>query len=112
MADTGRAKRSTMRGKGREIFFERQDAQTLSPQTVKRPKHPTPLERSTFYVHPEQHEQLDGLKTRLRSKLRQEGFKRSHVDKSELVRMAIDMLLLESEDELLGRLTSRAREGG
>ncbi len=112
MADAGRGKRPTMRGKGREIFFERQDAQTLNPQTVKRPKHATPLERSTFYVHPEHHEQLDGLKTRLRSRLRKEGFKRSHVDKSELVRMAIDMLLRESEDELLGRLTSQALESG
>ncbi len=112
MADAGRGKRPTMRGKGREIFFERQDAQTLSPPTIKRPKHATPLERSTFYVHPEHHEQLDGLKIRLRSRLRQEGFKRSHVDKSELVRMAIDMLLRESEDELSERLTSQAREGG
>ena len=111
MADIGRAKRPTMRGKGREIFFERQDAQTLNPQTVKRPQQ-TPFERSTFYVYPEHHEHLDGLKIRLRSRLRQQGFKRSHVDKSELVRMAIDMLLRESEDELLGHLTSKARDGG
>ncbi len=110
MADTGRAKRPTMRGKGREIFFEPQSAQTLQHQNIRKPKHETPLERSTFYVFPEHHEKLDGLKTRLRSKLRQQGFKRSHVDKSELVRMAIDMLLREDEEGLLGRLIAQARE--
>ena len=104
MADNGRAKRPTMRGRGREIFFEPQSAQTLQRQGVRPPKHEIPLERSTFYVLPEHHEKLDGLKTRLRSKLRQQGFKRSHVDKSELVRMAIDMLLREDEEDLLGQL--------
>ncbi len=112
MADNGRAKRPTMRGRGREIFFDPQSAQTLQHQNVRPPKHEIPLERSTFYVLPEHHEKLDGLKTRLRSKLRRQGFKRSHVDKSELVRMAIDMLLREDEEELLGRLMAPSQEAG
>ena len=107
MADNGRTKRPTMKGKGREIFFESQDAKPSKPQDVSQPKHQIPLERSTFYIYPDHHEQLDGLKTRLRSRLRQRGLKRSQVDKSELVRMAIEMLLRQDEDELLRRLTAQ-----
>lgn len=112
MANNGRTKRPTMKGKGREIFFESPNAKTSNPLDLQTPEHQIPLERSTFYIYPDHHEQLDGLKTRLRSRLRQRGFKRSRVDKSELVRMAIDMLLEKEEEDLLRHLMVQPPQHG
>lgn len=84
-----------MKGKGRDIFFEK----SLEKK----------LERATFYIQPEQQDQLERLKIKIRSQLReQRRGKRHQVDKSELIRLAIDLLNEQDEDLLIKRLTVKS----
>jgi hypothetical protein len=102
------AKRQSIKGLGREIYF-RGDPTEASKQTNlftdKQVKQQISLERATFYIKPEQQEILETLKIKLRSKFRGRGQRRA-IDKSELVRLALDLLTEQDENELLERLAS------
>ncbi len=99
------AKRQSIKGLGRQIYFKK----TPEKEEVKQVKHQFPLERANFYIRPEQQEQLEKLKIKLRSTIRKQGKERKRlVDKSELVRLAIDLLNEQNEDLLLKRLTGKS----
>jgi len=102
------AKRQSVKGLGREIYFG--DSPTEASKqtnflTDKQVKQQISLERATFYVKPEQQERLETLKIRLRSRFRGRGERRA-IDKSELVRLALDLLTEQDENELLERLAA------
>jgi len=104
------AKRQSIKGLGREIYFQKtkKEDKQISQFTDKQVKQQISLERATFYIHPEQQDQLEKLKIKLRSKLRnQRRGKRRQVDKSELIRLAIDLLNEQDEDLLIKRLTDK-----
>ena len=98
------AQRRSIKGLGRELYFTETPRQKEEPtpqeqDNLRTTKQESPTtERATFYIRPEQNDELDMVKVRLRSKLR--GQRRRQVDKSELVRLAID-LLCEQEDASL-----------
>ncbi len=99
------AKRSSIKGLGREIYFK----ETPEKEKVKQVKEQLFLERATFYIRPEQQEQLEKLKIKLRSTIRKQGKERKRlVDKSELVRLAIGLLNEQNEDLLIKRLTGKS----
>ncbi len=84
-----------MKGVGRDIYFKESSEKKL--------------ERATFYIQPEQQDQLERLKVKIRSQLReQRRGKRRQVDKSELIRLAIELLNEQDEDLLIKRLTSKS----
>ena len=106
------AKRQSIKGLGREIYFNKtsrkEEVKQVSQFTDKQVKHQLPFERATFYIQPEQQDQLEKLKIKLRSQLRKQEKGRSRqVDKSELVRLAIDLLNEQNEDLLIKRLTGK-----
>jgi hypothetical protein len=102
------AKHQSIKGLGREIYFK-ESAPEASKQTNiltdKQVKQQISLERATFYVKPEHQERLETLKIKLRSRLRERGQRRA-IDKSELVRLALDLLTERDENELLERLAA------
>ena len=105
------AKRKSIKGLGREIYFQKtkEKVKQVSQFTDKQIKQQIPLERATFYIKPEQQDQLEKLKIELRSKLReQRRGKRHQVDKSELIRLAINLLNEQDEDLLIKRLTGKS----
>lgn len=107
------AKRQSIKGLGRQIYFkktpEKKEVKQVNQFTPKQVKHQFPLERANFYIRPEQQEQLEKLKIKLRSTIRKQGKERKRlVDKSELVRLAIDLLNEQNEDLLLKRLTGKS----
>ena len=100
------AKRQSIKGLGREVYFNespQQNIKTVKQSNVKTAKQPMATERATFYIRPEQHDQLEILKVRLRAKLR--GQRDRQVDKSELIRLAIDLLCEQDDDLLIKHLT-------
>lgn len=102
------AKHQSIKGLGREIYFKGSPTEASKQTNIltdKQVKQQIALERATFYVKPEQQERLETLKIKLRSKLRERGQRRA-IDKSELVRLALDLLTERDEDELLERLAS------
>ena len=106
------AKRQSIKGLGREIYFKKtskkEEVKQVSQFTDKQVKQQLPLERATFYIQPEQQEQLEKLKIKLRSKIgRQSRGRKRRVDKSELIRLAIDLLKEQNEDLLIKRLTGK-----
>ena len=106
------AKRQSIKGLGREIYFKKaskkEKVKQVSQFTDKQVKQQLPLERATFYIQPEQQEQLEKLKIKLRSKIgRQSRGRKRRVDKSELIRLAIDLLKEQNEDLLIKRLTGK-----
>ena len=106
------AKRQSIKGLGREIYFKKaskkEEVKQVSQFTDKQVKQQFPLERATFYIQPEQQEQLEKLKIKLRSKIgRQSRGRKRRVDKSELIRLAIDLLKEQNEDLLIKRLTGK-----
>lgn len=103
------AKRQSIKGLGREIYFQKtKEDKQVKQFTDKQTKQQIPLERATFYIQPEQQDQLEKLKIKLRSKLReQRRGKKRQVDKSELIRLAIDLLNEQDEDSLIKRLTGK-----
>ena len=104
------AKHKSIKGLGREIYFQKtKEDKQVKQFTDKQTKQQFPFERATFYIHPEQQDQLEKLKIKLRSKLReQRRGKRRQVDKSELIRLAIDLLNEQNEDLLIKRLTDKS----
>ncbi len=99
------AKRPSIKGLGREIYFK----ETPEKEKIKQVKEQLSLERATFYIRPEQQEQLEKLKIKLRSTIRKQGKERKRlVDKSELIRLAIGLLNEQNEDLLLKRLTGKS----
>lgn len=107
------AKRQSIKGLGRQIYFEKtpqkEEVKQVSQLTDKQVKQQLPLERATFYIGPDQQEQLEKLKIKLRSKIgRQRKGRKRRVDKSELVRLAIDLLNEQGEDLLIKRLTGKS----
>ena len=104
------AKRKSIKGLGREIYFQKAEEDKQVKQfTDKQTKRQFPLERATFYIRPEQQDQLEKLKIKLRSRLReQRRGKKRQVDKSELIRLAIDLLNEQDEDLLIKRLTDKS----
>jgi len=107
------AKRQSIKGLGREIYFkktpEKEEIKQVSQFTDKQVKQQISFERATFYIRPEQQEQLEKLKIKLRSKIgRQRKGRKRLVDKSELVRVAIDLLNEQDEDLLIKRLTGKS----
>lgn len=106
------AKRQSIKGLGREIYFKKaskkEKVKQVSQFTDKQVTQQLPLERATFYIQPEQQEQLEKLKIKLRSKIgRQSRGRKRRVDKSQLIRLAIDLLKEQNEDLLIKRLTSK-----
>jgi len=102
------AKRQSIKGLGREIYFRGgpiEASKQTNFLTDKQVKQQILLERATFYIKPEQQERLETLKIKLRSKFRGRGQRRA-IDKSELVRLALDLLTEQDENELLERLAS------
>jgi len=105
------AKRKSIKGLGREIYFQKtkEKVKQVSQFTDKQIKQQIPLERATYYIKPEQQDQLEKLKIKLRSKLREQRRGKKHqVDKSELIRLAIDLLNEQDEDLLIKRLTDKS----
>jgi hypothetical protein len=101
-------KRQSIKGLGREIYFgggPTEASKQTNLFTDKQVKQQISLERATFYIKPEQQEILETLKIKLRSKFRGRGQRRA-IDKSELVRLALDLLTEQDENELLERLAS------
>ena len=101
-------KRQSIKGLGREIYFgggPTEASKQANLFTDKQAKQQISLERATFYIKPEQQERLETLKIKLRSKFRGRGQRRA-IDKSELVRLALDLLTEQDENELLERLAS------
>lgn len=101
-------KHQSIKGLGREIYFAGSPTEASKQTnllTGKQVKQQISLERATFYIKPEQQERLETLKIKLRSKLRGRGQRRA-IDKSELVRLALDLLTEQDENELLERLAS------
>jgi len=108
------AKRQSIKGLGREIYFnkasKKEEVKQVSQFTGRQVNQQLPLERATFYIQPEQQDQLEKLKIKLRSQLRkQEKRRKRRVDKSELVRLAIDLLNEQDEDSLIKRLTGKSQ---
>ncbi len=107
------AKRKSMKGLGRDIYFEDtskegKEGKQVNHFTNKQVKQQISLERGTFYIWPEQQEGLEELKIKLRSKMRQQREPgRRQIDKSELVRLALDLLTEQDEEILIKRLTSK-----
>lgn len=107
------AKHQSIKGLGREIYFkktsEKEKDKQVSQFTDKQVKQQLPLERATFYIRPEQQEQLEKLKIKFHSKIgRQRKHRKRRVDKSELIRLAIDLLNEQDEDLLIKRLTDKS----
>jgi hypothetical protein len=101
-------KRQSIKGLGREIYFGGGPIEASKQTNLfadKQVKQQISLERATFYIKPEQQERLETLKIKLRSRLRERGERRA-IDKSELVRLALDLLTEQDENELLERLAS------
>jgi hypothetical protein len=102
------AKHQSIKGLGREIYFKGSATEASKQTNIltdKQVKQQISLERATFYVKPEQQERLETLKIKLRSRLRERGQRRA-IDKSELVRLALDLLTEQDENELLERLAA------
>ncbi len=102
------AKHQSIKGLGRDIYFKGSPTEASKQTNIltdKQVKQQIALERATFYVKPEQQERLETLKIKLRSKLRERGQRRA-IDKSELVRLALDLLTEQDENELLERLAA------
>jgi len=103
------AKHQSIKGLGRELYFTEPPKQEgniqVKQHTDKTTKQQGSTERATFYIRPEQSDQLEMLKVKLRAKLR--GQRDRQVDKSELIRLAIDLLCEQDDDLLIKRLTSK-----
>lgn len=114
------AKRQSIKGLGREVFFEKtqKDDKAVKHSTDISSKRLTDIsvkqqtsffERATFYVRPEQQEELEKLKIRLRSKLKKQNKQgKRQIDKSELIRLALDLLSEQDDDLLIKRLTDKS----
>ena len=105
------AKRQSIKGLGRNIYFRelKKGVKQVNQFTAKQTRQQSHLERATFYIRPEQQDQLEQLKIKLRSKLREHRRgRRRQVDKSELIRLAIDLLNEQDEDLLIKRLTDKS----
>ncbi|MEA1964285.1 MAG: hypothetical protein U9O41_04060 [Candidatus Aerophobetes bacterium] len=107
------AKRQSIKGLGREIYFKKTpgkgEVKQVNQFTDKQTKQQSPLERATFYIRLEQQEQLEKLKIKLRSKVgRQRKNRKRRVDKSELIRLAIELLNEQNDDLLIKRLTGKS----
>jgi hypothetical protein len=110
---TSKRKSMAVTGKGVNAFFEEktakqttatsiQDDKAVSKHTSKDVEQQSDidLQRATFYIAPEQHTQLEEL----RIKLRKHKIK---TNKSELVRIAIDLLAEQDVDLLVKLLTGK-----
>ena len=91
-------------GKGIDAYFE-ETAQEEEPKSqhtdIQTKQHTTPiLERATFYIWPNHHTTLEELKINLRKQ-------KIKTNKSELLRMAIDLLAEQELETVAERLTSK-----
>ena len=112
--------RQSIKGKGRDIFFtggapDVGVAEKLSGvETFKRSEDTAAeigmdgLDRVTLYIRSDQSLKLDTLKNQLKLKRKQKGMatRQRTIDRSSLVRMAIDLLDEHDIEDLLKRLES------
>lgn len=106
-------------GKGVDAFFDKpdesgkqQDDKAVKPQSDKavskhndlqvKQQDDSDFERATFYIRPEQHTQLEEVRIRLRQH-------KVKTNKSELIRMAIDLLAEQSIEGLAKRMGNCVR---
>jgi len=120
--------RQSIKGKGRDIFFtggapdagvaEKQEVVLVEKfsgvETFKRSEDTAVemgtdgLDRVTLYIRSDQSLKLDTLKNQLKLKRKQKGLstRQKTIDRSSLVRMAIDLLDEHDIEDLLKRLES------
>jgi hypothetical protein len=102
------AKRPSIRGLGREIYFQKSEPVKQAEGPADEPVNNwrIPLERADFYAPPEEPAEI---KSQFRAKLSElERSREPAINKSELIRLAID--LLQEQSELIRLAVNLLRE--